>query len=232
MSLQYSLFNNPLTADTDDLIARTQNVETVEFTEVLKMLTRRGLTTTDTEVESVINELIHTINEVISSGKSVNTPFANYRLSIKGLFEHPDDLFDNSKHKVKVNCNTGKSIKIDYETLKLEKVRAETSQPEIDKFIDYATLIENDRLTPGGTAEIKGELLKLDVSDTEQGIFLIAADSSETRVENYMRNKPSDIIFIIPTVLASGTYFLEIRNKNSGSNIIRKHKFNQELEVL
>ena len=232
MSLKYSLFNNALTADTDDLIARVQNAETVEFTEIMKMLTRRGLTTTDTEAESVVNELIHTINEVISSGKSVNTPLANYRLSIKGVFNHPDDLFDSSKHKVRINCSSGKYVKIDYDVLRLEKVRAETSHPEIDKFIDYATQLENDQFTPGGAAEVKGEMLKLDSEDVTQGLFFIAADSSETRVDIYMRNKPSDLIFNIPAGIVTGTYVLEIRNKNNGSNILKRQKFNQELEVL
>lgn len=232
MSLNYSLFNNPLTTDTDDLIARVQNVETVEFQEVMKMLTRRGLTTTDTEAESVINELIHTINEIVSSGKSVNTPFANYRLSIKGVFNHPDDLFESSKHKVKINCNAGKSIKIDYDTLKLEKIRAESAHPDIDKFIDYTTQKEDELITPGGSAEIKGELLKIDSEDTEQGIFFIAGDGTEKKVEIFMRNKPSGIIFNIPEGLLAGNYILEIRNKNNGSNKLRKEKFSQELEVL
>lgn len=232
MSLNYALFNNPLTTDTDDLIARVQNVETVEFQEVMKMLTRRGLTTTDTEAESVINELIHTINEVISSGKSVNTPFANYRLSIKGLFGHPDDLFDSSKHKVKINCNAGKVIKIDYDTLKLEKVRAESAHPEIDKFIDYSTQKENELITPSGTAEIRGELLKIGSEDADQGIFFIASDGTEKRVEIFMRNKPSDVIFNIPGGMSAGIYILEIRNKQNGSNTLRTQKFNQELEVL
>ena len=232
MSLNYALFNNPLTTDTDDLIARVQNVETVEFQEVMKMLTRRGLTTTDTEAESVVNELIHTINEVVSSGKSVITPFANYRLSIKGVFNHSDDLFESSIHKVKINCSAGKNIKIDYDTLKLEKVRAESAHPEIDKFIDYATQKENELISSTGTAEIKGELLKLDPEDADQGIFFIAGDGTEKRVEIYMRNKPSDIIFNIPAGLLAGNYILEIRNKNNGSNKLRRQKFNQELEVL
>ncbi len=232
MSLNYALFNSNITLGADDLIARVQNAETVEFPVIMKMLTRRGLTTTDTEAESVINELIHTINEVISSGKSVNTPFANYRLSIKGLFSHPDDLFDSNKHKVKVNCNAGKSIKIDYDTLKLEKVRPETAHPEIDKFIDYTTQLEDEQFIPGGSAEIKGELLKIDTADETQGLFFIAADSSETRVETYMRNKPSNIIFNIPAGMAAGIYTLEIRNKSVGSVQLRKQKYNVELEVI
>jgi len=231
MSLNYALVNNPLTSDPADLVARVQNVETVEFPEILKMITRRGLTVTDTEAEAVINELTYTVNELLATGKSVNTPLVNYRLSIKGSFSGADELFDSEKHRVKINCSKGKDIRLDYDALKVEKVRQEKILSIIDEFVDYATMIENDRLTPGATAEIKGEALKLDPPDTDQGLFLIASDSTETRVSVYLHVKPTSIIFNVPVVPA-GAYELEIRRKLRSSTVLHRAKFLEKLTVL
>jgi hypothetical protein len=231
MSLNYALVNNPLTADPDDLVARVQKVETVEFPEILKMITRRGLTVTDTEAEAVINELTYTVNELLAMGKSVNTPLVNYRLSIKGSFTAADDLFNSEKHSVKINCTKGKDIRLDYDVLKVEKVRLEKALSIIDLFVDFATMLENDRITPGATAEIRGDALKLDPADTDQGLFLIASDSSETRVGVYLHVKPSGIIFNVPVVPA-GVYELEIRRKTKSATILHRAKFSEKLTVL
>jgi hypothetical protein len=231
MSLRYALFNNPFSPGTDELTARVMNIETVEFSEIMKMLTRRGLTTTDTETESVIKELVYTINELISSGKAVNTPIANFRPSIKGIFLHPDERYDPQKHKVHLNCTPGKDIEIDDRHLEFEKIRPETAKPLVDLFVDYTTRTENSLITPGSTAEIKGELLKIDADDVLQGVFFIAGDDTETRADAYLHNKPSHLIFNVPASLPAGEYRVEVRNKVNRSNLIQRETLNQKLSV-
>jgi len=232
MSLRYALFKNTLKPANNEWFARVVPVEPVAFSEIMKMLTRRGLSITDTEAESVINELVHTINEVLDSGRGVLTPLANFQLSIKGIFYGPDEAFDPSRHKVHVVCTKGRKIKIDYDTLKLEKLKPETASPQIDKFIDYASQSENSLLTPGGTAEINGDMLKVDTDDMNQGLFFIASDSSETRVTNYMHNRPSLQIFMVPAGLSPGVYELEVRTKVNASTVIDLKKFTEKLTVL
>jgi hypothetical protein len=232
MSLRYALFKNTLKPGSGELFARVLPVEPVEFSEIMRMLTRRGLSITDTEAESVINELVHTINEVLDSGRGVLTPLANFQLSIKGKFYHPDEVFDPSKHKVHVVCTKGRKIKIDYNTLKTEKLKPETASPQIDKFIDYASQTENNLLTPGGTAEINGDMLKVDTDDVNQGLFFIASDSSETRVTNYMHNRPSMLIFMVPAGLAPGVNELEVRTKVNASTLIDRKRFSEKLTVV
>ncbi len=231
MSLRYALFNNPFSPGSDELTARVMNIETVEFHEIMKMLTRRGLTTTDTETESVIKELVYTINELISAGKAVNTPIANFRPSIKGIFMHPDERYDPQKHKVHLNCTPGKDIEIDDRQLEFEKIRPETAKPLVDLFIDYTTRTENSLITPGSTAEIKGELLKIDDDDLQQGVFFIAGDDGETRADAYLHNKPSHLIFNVPAGLLPGEYRVEVRNKVNRSNLIQREALNQKLSV-
>jgi hypothetical protein len=231
MSLRYALFDNPFSPGSDEMTAKVMNIETVTFADVMKMLTRRGLTTTDTETESVIKELVYTINELISSGKAVNTPIANFRPSIKGLFMHPDERYDPAKHKVHINCTPGKDIEIDYKHLEFEKIRPDTAKPHVDLFIDYTTHTENHLITPGSTAEIKGELLKIEAEDPLQGVFFIASDDIETRADAYLHNKPSHLIFNVPASLSAGEYRVEVRNKVNRSNLIQREALQNKLTV-
>ncbi|HZL11128.1 MAG TPA: DUF4469 domain-containing protein [Prolixibacteraceae bacterium] len=57
---------------------------------------------------------------------------------------------------------------------------------------------------------MRGSRLKYEVADPAQGIFLIAADDTETRVITVARNKPAQLDFLVPA-LNSGEYKLEIR---------------------
>ena len=60
-------------------------------------------------------------------------------------------------------------------------------------------------MTPGGLAQLDGHRLKFDPADPAQGIFFVAADRRETRVEEIARNRPAELILRVPP-LAAGTY--------------------------
>jgi hypothetical protein len=61
----------------------------------------------------------------------------------------------------------------------------------------------DDRLYPG-------RLLRYDPADPSQGLFLVAADKTETRVERIIKVRPSEVSLIAPA-LPAGTYTLEVR---------------------
>ncbi|NJO90511.1 MAG: DUF4469 domain-containing protein [Chloroflexia bacterium] len=212
--VKYYLIENKLSPDSDYYTARVIQQETVNFTEVVKLTTRRGVTITDTELIGAINELTYTIVDLLNSGKIVETPFARFKPSIGGVFNSKDDAFDLARHTVKILCSMGKSIKIDTENMVFEKVRYSATTPLIDRILDYATQEENGIISAGGAAEISGELLKIDTNDPEQGLFL-HNNGTTVKIEVIIRNLPSDLIFNVPAGLEAGSYQLEIRNKTN-----------------
>lgn len=228
--MKYYLVENKMTENPDDFTARVTQQETVGYKEIIKMATRRGLTLTDTELNSAITELMYTINEVLGNGKVVVTPFARFSPSISGVFNGKDDVYDSGRHKIKINCSVGKDIKADKENIMREKVKYTIAQPIIDGFLNFATQ-ENNVLSPGGTAEISGELLKLDAMDTEQGIFF-SQNGTTARADVIIHNLPSKLIFNIPVALTPGDYQLEIRNRTNGSSKLKNVIFSELLQVL
>jgi hypothetical protein len=229
--MKFFLMPTKLTGNANDCVAKVAQQEIVSYDELIKMATRRGLTLTDTELISAIHELMLTINDVLSSGKAVDTPFVRFKPSIAGVFKGKDDTFDSTRHYIKINCLVGKDVNVDLTKIILEKIKHDAATPYIEEIIDYSTLESNNVLTPSGAAEIKGELLKIDMTDPLQGLF-IKRNGTTIKVDKLMHNLPSELIFIIPATLTAGEYQVEIRNKiNKKDAAIKSYLFSQLLTV-
>ncbi len=231
MALKYVLVDNKLTPDPDDCSARTQDVRNVPFEEVISRMTGRGLTLTDTEVQSVFNEFEHVIIDCLEEGCSVSTPFLKISPSIMGVFHNPDDAFDPARHAVRLNASLGNSIVIDQRKMKLQKEKLSAVQPEIVSVKDYQTMQVNEVIMRNSTVEIKGSDLKIYPEDQEQGIF-IGNQGNEVRVSIYMMNKPSLLIFQVPQNVPGGEVYIKVKNKLMKGNTLRTGTFGTNLTVI
>lgn len=91
-----------------------------------------------------------------------------------------------------------------------ERVNGSFPEPVVEYLYDIGSQTRNQQLSPGSIVQLHGSLLKFGASDPAQGIFLIAADGSETRIATVSRNQPIQLDFWAPS-LASGKYHLEVR---------------------
>jgi len=230
MGIKYYLIENKLTATPDDCAARTQSVATISFEEILKRMTGRGMTLTDTEVTSVINELTHVLNDALQEGHAVSTPFMRISPSIMGVFNSKDDLFDHTRHSIKLNASIGPGISVDHKKIKTQKIPAPSKSPVIMQVKDYLSQEVDTILSRNGTAEIIGENLKIAEEDPEQGIF-ISNGNHEVRVSTYMHNKPSHIIFMVPNDAPGGQVQIIIRNMSFNSKQLRQFIFDKTVTL-
>jgi hypothetical protein len=113
----------------------------------------------------------------------------------------------------------------------LVKDEAQVSEPNSTEYLDFASGTKNSTLTPGGPGQLTGHRLKFDTSDPQQGIFFVAGDSSETQVSVVMRNKPAELMFIVPESLAAGDYALEVRASMSDGGEVRSGALRHTLTV-
>lgn len=210
MALKFALFENHLTSDPNDYMAVVQNLQSKTQDDVIDLMISRGSTVTTAEALSVLEEYAVAIIQLLKDGCSVNTPLFNLSPSIKGVFTSADQAFNASQHTVKINITAGSRLRDVGAQVSVEKVKGASPQPDPEYLDDLGSGTRNDQLTPGNIVQLFGSRLKFDPMDQTQGVFFIAADGSETKVQVVARNKPAQIDFLLPA-LAPGEYRLEIR---------------------
>ena len=84
-------------------------------------------------------------------------------------------------------------------------------------------------LTPGGMGQLVGHRLKFDPADPNQGIFFVAP-AGEARVQVVARNKPGELIFMVPA-LPAADYTLEVRATVHSSEDVRTGALEATLTV-
>lgn len=229
MPLRYGLVSNHLTDDPDDCMAIATDNDTVSVEMIIEQMVGKGSTVTPAEALSVIEEFEYAVADAIQKGNNVSTNLFKVRPSISGVFINHDDGFDPSRHVVKLNLNPGKRLNEVVNKIELKKVDITSSQPVLQQFVNLKSHVVNETFAAGQIASIKGSLLKFDQSDDQQGIFFIADDGKETRVENVVKNKPSELLFFVPDVLTTGSFQVEVRVIYHNSKTLRKGSLLNEL---
>lgn len=232
MSIKYSLIPNHLTADPEDHMAVVQDQESRTIDDIIEEIAGRGSTVTKADILSVVEEYQAVIAKFLANGDSINTPLFRTSASISGVFTDQTDSFDRSRHYVRLNVNPGSRIGEIAEELPVEKVAAVKVQPTLEIFKDFGSDTQNETLTPGGAAEIRGSHLKVDPEAADQGVFFIAADGTETKADMLMRNMPAHLMFMVPGGLVSGEYDVEVRAILRDTTSIRTGRLDSVLVVL
>ena len=86
-----------------------------------------------------------------------------------------------------------------------------TRQPTIKHLVNHIKNETGNNLSAGHIITIKGKYLKFDESDQQQGVFFTCNQSTKVRATNIVKNKPSELMLIVPDKLEKGKYQLEIR---------------------
>ena len=90
---------------------------------------------------------------------------------------------------------------------KITKTDTIIPAPTPAEFIDTASGTANDLITAANIATVNGWRLKFDPDAADEGIFLIADDSSEIKATSVATNKPSQLTFLVPDLAGFGPQF-------------------------
>jgi hypothetical protein len=227
--LRYGLMLNHLTDDPSDYMGVVTDNETIDVSGIVKKMIGKGSTVTTAEALSVIEEFEYAIVEEVKNGNNVRTNLFKIYASVSGVFNSEEDSFDASRHAVRLNLSAGSRLAEAIEDIELKKVAITSPQPVIQRFMDLKSKVINESFAPGRIASIRGLLLKFDEEDIQQGIFFIASDGSETRVDEIAKNMPSELLFFVPETLRIGSYQVEVRTKFHKSKTLKKTRLLHDL---
>jgi hypothetical protein len=98
----------------------------------------RGSTVTKADILSLMEDFQGALESMILDGFNVVTPFANFRVSIRGVFNGNTDSFDSSRHSILPLVNAGKRLKA-FCQLNLSPLKSETAikNPSLLEFFDH-----------------------------------------------------------------------------------------------
>jgi hypothetical protein len=214
MPLYYSLRDNKLTPDPNDFMAQTEHGRTVTMEELIRQrMARSGSTITVAEALANWEELSQAIIEELQNGNRVNTNLVLFSTSITGVFTSETDAWDPARHHVRMRLSPGVLLRKAEAEIKAERIRGGSALPLPLRLEDFSSDTANDQLTPGGTARLTGELLKFDPTDELAGLYLRKSTGATTKVSRVMTNTAKQLLFMVPTGLAAGSYTVLVRSR-------------------
>ncbi len=230
--INYILVENHLTSDPDDYMARVISSETADDKMLVDDILGSGSTVTHPDILAVLNAYYTSIIKRLLAGQRVVTPVANFGVSISGRFESQEDSFDSSRHIVQGNVSPGTDLRNGMrDHSQVAKGEGRITDPNPTTYEDYSSESKNSVLTPDKPGQLTGHRLKVDAADPQQGVFFVAADGAETRATMLMRNKPADLMFMVPAGLASGDYEIEVRTITTQDGVVQRGRLRHVLSV-
>ena len=209
--MKYYLSENRLT-DEANYTARVLTERTINQDELIeKMLSKRNLVS-KTDIVAVLNSYYEEIIESIEEGDNINLPIVKIGYSISGVFETEEDSFNPDIHKLHVNLNSGKLINEVKEDIPLQKITAPITSTLINNCKDITSQTTNTTITSNGLFELNGVRLKVEGDKEEVGLYFVAENGTETKVQYLAQNGYKKVIGQVPT-LATGTYKIRIKTQ-------------------
>jgi len=149
------------------------------------------------------------------------------------VFNGATDKFDQTRHSLDVGANPGsrvrKTVRDNGSVVKDEAVKPAPNPIELR---DIGSDTTNDQLTPGNIGQLSGSRLKYNPDNPDEGVyFLPVGVGGETKVTTVQKNKPAQVVFLIPAGLVRGQYHLEVRARISGGTELRTGRLDAVLTV-
>lgn len=230
MTIKYYLQDNKLTPDPREqrAIVKTNGHRTLD--DLIDEAMDRGTLVTRTDITAVLHLFFQVYSDYAAKGYSISTPLISTRPVVKGTFDSVTATFDPSQHEVKVSCVPGTLLRDMMKKASVQKITTTERLPRLLELHDQLSDTYNEQITPGGFAILAGSRLSFDPKASDEGIFFISADGIESQVTQVARNKPAELIFLVPPSLSSGTYSLVQRSRLGGTNL-REGNLSEVLEV-
>ena len=228
--INFALYRNATLENPNQCTAQVRPAGTAGLEAIIEFMMQTA-TVAKPDVLGVLEGFFNAVEYLLLDGKCVCTPIAVFRAAVQGLFVDEQDGFDASRHSVRAAVSAGARLRRAFrKQAQVDKVHTVVPAPAPKRFCDVESSQDNAQLTPGGQGRVLGLRLAFDPADPQQGVFFQAADGTTYRANRPARNKPGEIIMVVPA-LPAGTYTLEVRAAFNDSGEIRSGKLKDALTV-
>jgi hypothetical protein len=223
MPINYALFENSLTGEPNDYTAQVQTTASLNLDDLIQRVIQQGSTSTEADIVAVLEDIIKVCKAALLDGNRVNFGgLVELFPRVRGIFHGITDDFDPARHKVDVGANPGSRVRNHVRArATVQKVETILPAPTPLEYLDLGSGDVNHTLTPGTIGTINGSRLKFDDTRADEGIFFIDAGGTEHKVALVQKNKPSQLVFLVPDTIPAGNLTLEVRARMRDSTELR-----------
>jgi len=233
MSINYCLRPNAIGKNPNEFSASTISNKVIDHNMIIERMVLRGTHLQSESIRPVLELFYKITAEEVANGNSVNLPLIKIRPGISGMFNSIMDRFHVTRHKIKANTSAGLLLVNAMKSATVQKTDYHSPAPIVLKYHDSVTETDNSLITPGAPAILKGEKIKFNRNNKDEGIYFISAEGTETKASIISENTETTTIFIAPLSLKTGRYSLEVRKAFGTTNIvIRIGQLMGHLDVL
>jgi hypothetical protein len=198
-----------------------EHTETLTQADILNEMEWHSSTLTKTDMLAFLESNNRTIVRALLLGKRVVTDMIHYKLTAKGTFNEDGEPVNGTEGPIicaSVSLGPLLRREVTNATVSVERRPASKPRPRVDRYINLHNGDPNTALSPTHMARLKGDKLRFDPADPEQGIFLVPQSNgsdplSPIRVEEIALLTEREIIFRVPDDLLAGTYKIEVRRR-------------------
>lgn len=207
------LYENLLTADPNDYIARVASERSLGVQEICEASVNRGGADVSSQaMQHAVELFLKEMAYQLSDGYSVNTGYFTAQSQIRGVFNSPNETFNSEKHNILFQFNQGEKLRQEIPHIEVQMLGLADSTTAILQVLDVKSGTVNDVLTPNKNLKITGTKIKIAGEEPANGIYFVnQGTEARTKVEasEIVVNNPSELIAVILD-LASGTYKVEV----------------------
>lgn len=215
------LYDNVLTEDPNDFIARVQSERSLNITDICRTATTRGGADISAgSMEHAVNLWLKEMAYLLCDGYSINTGWFTANAHIKGVFKSPNETFNSAKHTLSFDFTQASLLRREIDTVEVNILGVADASLSIAQVVDVKTGSINDLLTSERNLRISGYKLKIVGDNEANGVYFVnQATQARTKVENtdIVTNNPSELIIVIPA-LEAGMYSLEVVTQFGGNS--------------
>jgi hypothetical protein len=234
MTIHYALFENHLTTDPADYTAVVQPAGSADTKAIADRMVQQGSTVTRADIAAVMEDMIAASESLLLEGFRVNLGgLCELYVRLKGVFDGAVDTFDPSRHRLEAGANAGSRLRAriaaDGTVAKDETILPSPSPIE---YVDLGSGETNTTITCGNIGTLNGHRLSFNPA-ADEGIWLIHDGGSEIDITAVQKNKPGQLVFLIPAGIPSvGSYFFEVRKRfGDGDSALRTGRLDVPLSI-
>jgi hypothetical protein len=224
-SIKANLYDNPLTDDPNDFVARVSSERALSVEDICASATSRGGADISASAMSHgVNLFLKELSYQLCNGFSVNTGYFTASPLIKGVFNSADEKFDATKHSVVFQFNQGDTLRKELSNVSVEIQGVADSSISILQVTDVKSGSVNDQITPNRNLKIKGYKLKLAGDNTNVGVYFVnnaTAERTKVDASDIVTNNPSELVIVTPA-LKAGAYTLEVTSQYAVGALLKE----------